>query len=105
VIRIPNINSPMLRSRVSDAFIQRLVDEVTKGFKGDVGVVPRQFLREFVNQLDLVDMNPEYDPAEEYGFSLDNVHLSPEEQQALGAQVLGSADVGVDELVPVEDVW
>ena len=44
-----------LDSRVSTAFVERLVAEVTTGFKGDVGVVPRQFLREFVTQLDLVD--------------------------------------------------
>jgi hypothetical protein len=30
-------------ARLSDEFIERLVAEVTAGFKGDVGVVPRQF--------------------------------------------------------------
>jgi hypothetical protein len=34
--------------------IDRLVAEVTAGFKGDVGVVPR-FLREFASQMDLVE--------------------------------------------------
>ena len=32
-------------TRLTDAFIDRLVAEVTAGFKRDVGVVPRQFLR------------------------------------------------------------
>ena len=50
-----------IESKVSVEFIDRLVSEVTKGFKGDVGVVPRQFLRQFVTQLDLVDENDDYD--------------------------------------------
>ncbi len=40
-------SSPARRSRPSSS--TPLVDEVTKGFGGDVGVVPRQFLRSFVN--------------------------------------------------------
>ena len=58
-----------LESAVSEAFIHRLVQEVTTGFKGDVGVVPRQFLREFVTQMDLVDENPDYSPMEQIGRS------------------------------------
>lgn len=38
--------------------IEALVDEVTAGFRGDVGVVPRQFLRRFVNLLDTIAENP-----------------------------------------------
>ncbi|MCA9694369.1 MAG: DUF2791 family P-loop domain-containing protein, partial [Myxococcales bacterium] len=50
----PTKNRAQLDQKISAAFIERLVDKVTAGFKGDVGVVPRQFLREFVTQLDLV---------------------------------------------------
>jgi hypothetical protein len=35
--------------------VERLVDEVSDGFRGDVGVVPRQFLRQLVTMLDLID--------------------------------------------------
>src|SRR5690606_17770705 len=49
----PTRDRARLEERISDVFIERLVDEVTAGFKGDVGVVPRQFLRQFVDQLDL----------------------------------------------------
>lgn len=35
--------------------VERLVDEVSDGFRGDVGVVPRQFLRRLVTMLDLID--------------------------------------------------
>lgn len=91
-----------LETHISSAFVDRLVAEVTTGFKGDVGVVPRQFLREFVTQMDLVEENEDYDPAAEYGFTPSV--LSPEEQQALSGRGLEIQDVD-DELVPKEDVW
>jgi hypothetical protein len=87
--------------RLDDPFLERLVDEVTSGFRGDVGIVPRQFLREFVNQLDLVDENDDYHPMQAYGFQPQE--LSPEEREALhGAE---PADDDGDDLVPTEDVW
>jgi hypothetical protein len=98
----PARNRSRLESAVSEEFMKRLVGEVTKGFKGDVGVVPRQFLREFVTQMDLVDEHEEYHPAEQYGFAPSD--LSPEEQSALsGPQQASRSDR--DELVPMEDAW
>lgn len=91
-----------LEARVSDDFIARLVVEVTAGFRGDVGVVPRQFLREFVTQMDLVDENDDYDPATEYGFT--PAGLSPEEEHVLSGAPAAPAD-GENGPVPVEDVW
>ncbi len=91
-----------LEAHISSAFVDRLVAEVTTGFKGDVGVVPRQFLREFVTQMDLLEENDDYDPAAEYGFTPSV--LSPEEEQALSGRRLEIQDAD-DELVPKEDVW
>ncbi len=94
-----------LEQLISDEFIDRLVSEVTTGFKGDVGVVPRQFLREFVTQLDLVEEDPDYVPMEHYKFTAKA--LSPEEKEALAgvaASVVDPPD-GVEDLVPREDVW
>ncbi len=91
-----------LESAISELFIQRLVEEVTTGFKGDVGVVPRQFLREFVEQMDLVNDHPEYDPMSTYGFKPSQ--LSPEEQNVISG-VGTTVDSEVDELVPQEDAW
>jgi hypothetical protein len=98
----PTRDRVRLESRVSTEFIDRLVEEITKGFRGDVGVVPRQFLREFVTQLDLVDENDDYVPLNEYGFS--PADLNVEEQYAItGAPI---ALPGDDEaLVAAEDVW
>ena len=91
--------------------IDRLVAEVTKGFRGDVGVVPRQFLREFVTQLDLVEENDDYVPMELYGFDpsqISTAAFTPEEQQRLGVSSdsapLDELEEG-PELIPTEDVW
>ena len=51
----PNI----VAQRITPERIVAMVDELTKGFGGDVGVVPRQFLRRLVNQFDAVAENPE----------------------------------------------
>ena len=91
-----------LDSRISTPFIERLVADVTAGFKGDVGVVPRQFLREFVTQMDLVDEHADYDPATEYGFS--PKELRPEEEHVLTGAPLQVQDNGT-ELIPQEDAW
>ncbi|MFM8278481.1 MAG: BREX system ATP-binding protein BrxD [Cyanobium sp.] len=107
----PSATRSVLEERVSLNFIDRLVAEVTKGFRGDVGVVPRQFLREFVTQLDLVEENNTYVPMELYGFDprqISAAALTPEEQQRLGspsdAAPLAELDEGPD-LIPSEDVW
>lgn len=97
----PTPDRARLDAKISTAFIERLVAEVTQGFKGDVGVVPRQFLREFVTQMDLVDEQEDYEPMTEYGFELDE--MNPEEEHALsGRDLLEGAD---DDLIPKEDVW
>ena len=91
-------------ARVSTAFVERLVAEVTTGFKGDVGVVPRQFLREFVTQMDLVDEQDDYDPAADYGFT--PTELRPEEEHVLtGIPRPGRRTTNRLGLVPQEDVW
>jgi hypothetical protein len=107
----PSGTRSVLEERVSLDFIDRLVAEVTKGFRGDVGVVPRQFLREFVTQLDLVEENDDYVPMELYGFDPSQIStsaLTPEEQQRLGgtsdSAPLDELEDG-PELIPTEDVW
>ena len=70
-----------LRRKVTPELIAALVQKATKKFNGDVGVVPRQFLREFVNILDLVDQEETYDPAVVENLDLSTV--TPEEQRLL----------------------
>lgn len=92
-----------LEACISAIFVDRLVAEVTRGFKGDVGVVPRQFLRELVNQMDLVEEHADYDPMTEYGFKPDQ--LSAEEQHLLAGVPPSTVDADDEALIPKEDVW
>jgi hypothetical protein len=97
----PTKQRAALERKVSDAFIHRLVDEVTAGFGGDVGIVPRQFLRAFVSQLDLVDENPDYEPMEHYGFKIE-VETPEEQAKRTGEMALVDLD---DRPVLQEDIW
>ncbi len=99
----PSGDRSRLDARVGSAFVDRLVDEVTTGFRGDVGVVPRQFLREFVNVMDLVEQEDDYVPEHAYEFSVP-AELSPEEQRAISGTPFAVEDPD-DGLVPQEDVW
>lgn len=75
----PTTDPSNLPRKVTPEFIERLVAKVTAGFKGDVGVVPRQFLRQFVNVLDLANEYEEFDPMAAEGFDLRE--LTAEEQR------------------------
>lgn len=98
----PACDRALVDRKLDGAFIDRLVAEVTRGFRGDVGVVPRQFLREFVTQLDLVEEHADYDPATEYGFTPKG--LNSEEEHVISGTPLGPPDEAPD-LIPQEDVW
>jgi hypothetical protein len=67
-----------LEAKVTPGYVEHLVATVTEGFKGDVGVVPRQFLRRFVDVLDLATEDDNFDPSKEIGF----VPKDPNEDEA-----------------------
>jgi hypothetical protein len=70
----PTDKKTRLGKKITAEFIERLVDNVTSGFKGDVGVVPRQFLRQFVNVLDLASEYEDYDPMTVKGLELKDLN-------------------------------
>ena len=98
----PTIETVAQEPRLGTGHAVQCARAALKGFKGDVGVVPRQFLREFVTQMDLVDEHPDYDPMVERGFA--PADMSPEEEHALGDGSPQARDED-DELVPQEDAW
>lgn len=103
----PTTDRARLLRELDDAFLDRLIAQVTAGFRGDVGVVPRQFLRELVNVMDLLQEHADYVPSQAYAFEPQG--LAPEEQAAVsGAPSSASvmaADAGDEGPVPHEDVW
>ena len=55
----PDGDPNVIAQKVTPEHIAARVDEVTQGFGGDVGIVPRQFLRSLVNMFDVVAENPD----------------------------------------------
>lgn len=101
----PAKDTARLRDKISDAYITALVDKVTEGFRGHVGLVPRQFLRDFINRMDLVEQEPSYDPMSFIAKDYKPRDLSPEEEAQLAGTSLLANDATGDDLVPSEDVW
>ncbi len=66
--------------------VEQLVDKVTEGFRGDVGVVPRQFLRKVVDVLDTLADNPDKEAHELLGFH--PAALTAEEEAILAGRKL-----------------
>ncbi len=64
----PTKQRKQLNKKVTPEFIDLLVAKVSEGFGGDVGIVPRQFLRQLVNILDLAATEPEFDPMTDGGY-------------------------------------
>lgn len=54
-----------VEAKVTRDVIDALVAKVTEGFRGDVGVVPRQFLRRLVDLMDLVEEDSAFEPVPE----------------------------------------
>lgn len=80
----PAKNREDFERRVTPEYLDDLVDEVTEGFRGDVGIVPRQFLRRLVNVLELVDREPTFVPLR--GQPVLAPSLTPEEQRKQAGQ-------------------
>lgn len=78
--------------RVSDAFLQGLVGQITAGFGGKVTVAPRVFLRELVDIIDRVEQHEAYDPAAHYRLTLDGETLTAEEVAAKEGREVAESD-------------
>lgn len=90
-----------IQAQITDEFVAALVTKVSAGFGGDVGIVPRHFLRDLVTRMDTVEEHPEYRPAET--LSLEGVKVDPEEvARAQGTLPLEDDD---DSPIAKEEVW
>ena len=54
------------RDRISHRFIRTMVSRVSTVFGGRIDIIPRLFLKEFVDVLDKCDLYPDYDPMAVY---------------------------------------
>jgi len=93
---------------VDDEFIHQLTTMVSSGLRGDVGVIPRQFLRELVTILDLVeendgsDGNYAYNPKAAYRFPAGG--MSSDEERLIAGDSAEEAGQGDATGYEVEDL-
>ncbi|MEB3123915.1 MAG: BREX system ATP-binding protein BrxD [Snowella sp.] len=73
----PTLNYTQLVNKITPDFINQLITKVTTGFRGDVGVIPRQFLRQLIDLFDLAADHPDFNPQLDQGFEI----KEPNEQE------------------------
>ncbi|MCQ8894689.1 MAG: BREX system ATP-binding protein BrxD [Methanolinea sp.] len=73
------------RSRVSHRFIRAMISRVTGKFGGRVDIIPRIFLKEFIDVLDKCELYEDYDPWEQYHFDVEHLRgeLKDEEEAVM----------------------
>jgi hypothetical protein len=64
------------RERISHRFIRAMIKKITTRFGGRIDVIPRIFLKEFIDILDKCELYDDYNPSEGYDF--DAGHLQGE---------------------------
>jgi len=73
------------RERVSHRFIHAMIKKITTRFGGRVDVIPRIFLKEFVDVLDKCELYDKYNPWDVYEFDTDHLmgELKKEEEAVM----------------------
>jgi hypothetical protein len=82
----PELPPEEAERRLPKELVEQLVDRVTAGFHGEVGVVPRQFLRSLVGILDVLADDPEQDAHQLLGF--EPAVLTPQEEAVMAGRKL-----------------
>ena len=70
------------RERVSHRFIRAMITKITTRFGGRVDVIPRIFLKEFVDVLDKCELYEDYTPGDAYDFDADHLKDDLKKEEA-----------------------
>jgi hypothetical protein len=73
------------RERISHRFIRAMIRKITTRFGGRIDIIPRIFLKEFVDILDKCELYDDYNPAEGYDFEAGHLQgeLKKEEEAVM----------------------
>jgi hypothetical protein len=63
-----DVYSWMPNEKVNDLFVEKLIEDMTTGFGGEITIGPRGFLRTLVDILDKSQMHDEYQPEKHFKF-------------------------------------
>lgn len=61
----PTENKATLNEKLTNQLLESYIKQNLEGFKNQIGVVPRNFIRELINIFDLVVENEDFDPVKE----------------------------------------
>jgi adenosylhomocysteinase len=73
------------RERVSHRFIRAMINKITTRFGGRIDIIPRIFLKEFVDVLDKCELYEDYAPGDAYDFDAEHLKgdLKKEEEAVM----------------------
>jgi adenosylhomocysteinase len=73
------------RDRISHRFIRAMIGKITTKFGGRIDIIPRIFLKEFIDVLDKCELYENYHPGEAYEFDTDHLRgeLTREEEDVI----------------------
>ena len=73
------------RERISHRFIRAMIKKITTRFGGRIDVIPRIFLKEFVDVLDKCELYDQYNPWDGYEFGAEHLkgELKKEEEAVM----------------------
>jgi len=73
------------RDRISHRLVRAMIRKITTRFGGRIDIIPRIFLKEFVDVLDKCELYEKYNPAEGYDFDADHLRgeLKKEEEAVM----------------------
>ncbi|SIS21976.1 BREX system ATP-binding protein BrxD [Williamsia sterculiae] len=74
-----------VRATADHEFLRRFAEAVAGGLGGKVGIAPRLFLRRLVDVLDVIELNPDFDPYTDYDIAISDAEMSDAEREALSA--------------------
>jgi adenosylhomocysteinase len=73
--------------KISDSFIEKLIDDMATGFGGEISIGPRGFLRTLVDILDKSQMYDNYVPVEQFVFN-DEIRTMAETVENTAAHIV-----------------
>ena len=81
-------HAPVDRERISHRFIRAMIRKITTRFGGRVDVIPRIFLKEFIDVLDKCEIYQEFNPWDAYEFETGHLEgdLKEEEEAVMVMQ-------------------
>jgi hypothetical protein len=89
-------NASILKSKADDGYIETLAQAITGSLGGNIGIVPRLFLKKLVGDvLDRVDQFPDFNPRKDYALTLVDSEMSEVERNSASAKDVDEIELSI----------